>query len=263
VLFGGAGPYLDDTWEWDGSDWIERLPAHSPPARSYFSMAYDPIRKRTVLFGGRNGGYLTDTWEWDGSDWIEHAPATQMPPLIGHQMAYDPNRQRVILAGGYINGTFISEDTWEWDGVDWTRLAISIASPGRHSAMMAFDPRRSELFVTKGIGVDGVNEYVATDSNALAFRGGLRQACGTGFDSDGDGLVGCADPDCWTHCQPLCPPGTSCVSGAPRCGDGVCNEFLEGCRLCPSDCGTCTPRCGDFHCDASETATSCPGDCAP
>jgi hypothetical protein len=29
-----------------------------------------------------------------------------------------------------------------------------------------------------------------------------------GSDGDGDGLVDCADPDCWWRCTPACPPGT-------------------------------------------------------
>ena len=29
-------------------------------------------------------------------------------------------------------------------------------------------------------------------------------------DADGDGLVDCADPDCWWSCTPTCPPLSSC-----------------------------------------------------
>ena len=70
-------------------------------------------------------------------------------------------------------------------------------------------------------------------------------ACDSGFDGNGNGLVGCADPDCAGECA--------------LCGDGVCGD-VESCRLCPADCGACA-ECGDFLCDASETCTSCPGDC--
>ena len=54
VLFGGYGDSggLADTWEWDGSTWVERTPATSPPARSGHAMAYDSQRGRVVLFGG-------------------------------------------------------------------------------------------------------------------------------------------------------------------------------------------------------------------
>lgn len=63
-------------------------------------------------------------------------------------------------------------------------------------------------------------------------------------------------------CAPLCPPGAPCDAAAPRCGDGACNSDIEGCRLCPGDCGACTAVCGDNFCDPGETAASCKGDCS-
>jgi hypothetical protein len=44
------------------------------------------------------------------------------------------------------------------------------------------------------------------------------EACGTGDDEDGDGLVDCADPDCAE--RPCGPGGMSCVSGACGCAAG-------------------------------------------
>src|SRR5207247_1336868 len=54
VLFGGcastvtvgAGDFLADTWEWDGTTWIQMAPATSPSPRCNYGMAYDAIRKR-------------------------------------------------------------------------------------------------------------------------------------------------------------------------------------------------------------------------
>jgi hypothetical protein len=54
-------------------------------------------------------------------------------------------------------------------------------------------------------------------------------------DTDGDGLRGCQDPDCWGRCTPGCPPDRSCASTSPRCGDGACSS-IEDRRLCPADC---------------------------
>jgi hypothetical protein len=71
ALFGGYdGSFLGDTWTWDGSDWTERTPAHSPPARGYPGMAYAAAPGQVVLFGGgSDSGKLDDTWIWAGSDW--------------------------------------------------------------------------------------------------------------------------------------------------------------------------------------------------
>jgi hypothetical protein len=53
-------------------------------------------------------------------------------------------------------------------------------------------------------------------------------------DSDGDGRTGCADPDCWGRCSPLCPPGETCTPGAPHGGDGV-RGAVEDSSICPDD----------------------------
>ena len=56
VLFGGldysTGARRGDTWEWDGTTWINRTPATNPSARSGHAMVYDSARGRVVLFGG-------------------------------------------------------------------------------------------------------------------------------------------------------------------------------------------------------------------
>ena len=64
VWFGGFEPgNVDETWTWDGREWILRNPVHSPPALSFFHMVYDPGRQVCVL------AIYDETWEWDGSDW--------------------------------------------------------------------------------------------------------------------------------------------------------------------------------------------------
>src|ERR1041385_8421756 len=43
VLFGGvvtnSGTMLADTWTWDGTNWSQRAPAHSPPGRWGLALA--------------------------------------------------------------------------------------------------------------------------------------------------------------------------------------------------------------------------------
>jgi hypothetical protein len=71
LLFGGAFtdgfsvvPF-DDTWAWDGSDWVELFPAVSPSPRGRHLMAYDAARERILLFGGADAvEFLGGTWQW-------------------------------------------------------------------------------------------------------------------------------------------------------------------------------------------------------
>jgi hypothetical protein len=84
VLFGGMlDPNVhlvsDETWEWDGSNWIECTLGVKPSARIYHTMAYDIPRHVTVLVGGNDGSKsLGDTWEYTGE-----APSPTSTPTIG------------------------------------------------------------------------------------------------------------------------------------------------------------------------------------
>src|SRR2546421_96454 len=72
VLFGGESsrrPALpNDTWTWDGTDWMQQHPAHSPGSRMYAGSAYDPATSRVLMFGGldSSGEPVNETWTWDG-----------------------------------------------------------------------------------------------------------------------------------------------------------------------------------------------------
>src|SRR5262249_6415135 len=57
VCFGGctdsgSQSATNQTWEWDGSAWTQRLPAVSPPPRFGQAMAFDRARGRLVMHGG-------------------------------------------------------------------------------------------------------------------------------------------------------------------------------------------------------------------
>jgi hypothetical protein len=76
VLFGGSrrNSMYGDTWISDGTAWAE-VSSQGPSGRGYHAMAYDPMRRQVILFGGQNGigpsaKLLGDTWEWDGEQWM-------------------------------------------------------------------------------------------------------------------------------------------------------------------------------------------------
>lgn len=153
LLAGGASPNgstLSDTWAWDGTSWSQLSSVGPSPARIHFAMAHDPIRQRTVLFGGEN---RQDTWEWNGVVWSR--VATSGPPGRTQAAAtFDPIRARVCLFGGYFNGTFFN-DTWEWDGSSWSQRMLSLAPPARYNpGLMGFDARGSILLFS-GITASG------------------------------------------------------------------------------------------------------------
>jgi len=147
VLFGG-GNNDNQTWEWDGSQWSQRLvPNPKPPSRSTHAMAYDSARGVTVLFGGANlGSSADDTWEWNGATWT--LKSTFGPSgRYGHAMAYDQARQKLVLFGGA--GAGFLNDTWIWDGSFW----IQVANTGpqvRYGHAMVYDSARQRIVLFGG-----------------------------------------------------------------------------------------------------------------
>src|SRR5688500_13658039 len=61
------------TASWSGSSWVPQ-PVVLPPARHGHALAYDPVRARIVLFGGRRPdqqALFGDVWEFDGATWAQ------------------------------------------------------------------------------------------------------------------------------------------------------------------------------------------------
>lgn len=137
VLFGGLRGQppaaLDETWEWDGVDWLRRTPTLNAPAQAAPLMAWDAARQRTVM---THDG--SPVWTWDGATWAEqlpmHVPTSQLAGI-----AWDDVQQRVLLQNA---------STWSWDGTDWTQHAST--APWRSEFAMGTDvARRRVIWVVR------------------------------------------------------------------------------------------------------------------
>ncbi len=165
VLFGGdAGTstddntnFLDDTWVWQGSNWTLQSPTSRPPHRKFASMAYDPVRRKIVLFGGVGKGstpssykYLNDTWLWENGNWVQASPATLPSGRDGHAIAWDAINNRILMFGG--EGATELSDTWAFDGENWTELFPSTKPSARYFHAMSLDAARNEVLLQGGNG---------------------------------------------------------------------------------------------------------------
>jgi cysteine-rich repeat protein len=155
VLFGGAdlgspfGPF-NDTWEWDGTDWIQDTPATLPPPLQFPAMAYDAGRDRLVVFDKDDFGFH-QTWEWDGIDWHKRTSAT-VPALSGTPvLAYDARRALVVMIDG---GEVSTEEgivaEWEWDGADWHKHVDAPLQPPVIDPVMVYDAARANIVLFGG-----------------------------------------------------------------------------------------------------------------
>ncbi len=160
VLFGSATKCVDgtcacfaDTWERDGSSWVQvdagdpryalpdfdpwaegSLPTSPVPCRKAV-MAYDPKRGVVVLFDGQgktDDDPTTVTWEWDGMHWKMKPSGSSPTTREDAAMAYYPNTQQVVLFGGRTKLNSLA-DTWGWDGTKWTEQPVSNPGPAGRS----------------------------------------------------------------------------------------------------------------------------------
>lgn len=110
VLFGGGNVCTErgdpGTWTYSPTEnrWSPLRLDVQPPPRANSRLAYDPIAKRIVLFGGDQLMQLVaDTWTFDvvANRWEERRPAVGPSPRAGHALVWLPNAQRIALLGGY------------------------------------------------------------------------------------------------------------------------------------------------------------------
>jgi hypothetical protein len=176
-VFGGLDinqqPF-DDLWEWDGTTWTKVTTDVRPSARSDAGLAYDPVRKSLILYGGQSNQttgmyYQTvfgDTWEWSSTtrQWTQLNPVSSPDPLYSHGMVTDTTRNKILLFAGMSDYSYylpppvpgytdpMRNEVWEWDGssVTWTNrtpVVSSTAPSPRQYPILAYDEARQKLFV--------------------------------------------------------------------------------------------------------------------
>jgi cysteine-rich repeat protein len=222
--------FQDMTWQPTGSIVETR--------RRGTMMVFDPLRRATMLFGGTDDASSISTDElkkWDGQQW-QPVPGSSGPSgrALG-ALAYNPLRRTVTLFGGKgSNGR--KNDTWEWNGARWTRVATASSPPAMIQSAFGYSFAASMALVGGNFN-EGTRMQSPTQIFELAWRAPNNppDRCIAVQDTDGDGLVGCDDPDCWDRCTPYCPPGAVCDQSLPHCGDNVCQPF-EDWSICPGDC---------------------------
>jgi hypothetical protein len=227
----------------------------SPSARSFTTMAFDPDRGQTVLFGGADGTAtsLSDTWLWDGSAWSEakpaHSPAAAGP---GSAMAWDPQSHRLILVAAPTCGASVSSgavcsfaessaQVWAWNGQDWAELGqrdgppvpVALATDERGGRILALS---SDPSMAPSGGAGGYASAVpATVPANSVCKGGEKCAsiaCPLGDGTAaGEGALGGLCTRCGVVPQ--------AAGSAPLCicpaiaGDTRCRPCVAGQTVCP------------------------------
>ncbi|MEW5988656.1 MAG: kelch repeat-containing protein [Chloroflexota bacterium] len=158
VLFGGEptdGWYSDETWEWDGLNWVLQDIA-SPSPRHGVGLAYDSLRGVTVLFGGDDSiGWqsFNDTWERaGGGDWVQLYPSHHPSKRERMAAAYLPELQQMVVFGGLGDDMEFEylDDTMFWNGQQWRTRTFNPRPAGRCCTAMVYDPLLHGLLLFGG-----------------------------------------------------------------------------------------------------------------
>ncbi len=119
ILFGGGNVETErgdpGTWAYSPARnaWTQLKLDVQPPQRANSRLAYDPLAKKIVLFGGDQlDQLLSDTWTFDvvANRWEEAAIAstTAPSPRGGHALLWLPKAKKIALIGGYAYTSTIS-----------------------------------------------------------------------------------------------------------------------------------------------------------
>lgn len=155
VLY-GVKSGASQTWEWNGTSWTQKTLTSAPSGGA--SMAYDSLRKRTVLFNGAG-----QTWEYAGTNWVRVNTKTN-PPGRGCAagMVYDSARQVVVMFGGCGGAR---GDAWEYDGSDWRQIkTANVPSSPRRYVAMAYDSNRRRTVLFGGRDFSGTTSVIVGDT---------------------------------------------------------------------------------------------------
>jgi len=174
----------DETWTRTNAGWrrastvIDPV-AGLPAARDDVALAWDPIRQRTMMYGGtltRNdvapvgcdssgfGSRCSDYWEFDGARWVARTLGGTSPGRrSGAGLVIDEPTGNAFLYGGAVSTAPCDQSaTNVCDGIyritssaatlasTATRLAPAVRPPARFDAAVVFDPVQRRVIVHGG-----------------------------------------------------------------------------------------------------------------
>jgi hypothetical protein len=279
LLFGGkdaSNSTVNDTWEWDGASWTQlctsaACTATLPPPRWSAGLAFDPNRRRAVLFGGS----LTDgtTWEWNGAAWS--AGATRGPiPRNSPAMAWFPPDSQILMFGGGSN-FFGFDDTWEYHARGGPCLTSAdcdglscvdgvCCEQSTCATCQSCDAAASAGVCAPVTNADDPDTCAGpkTCDASGACKLQIGQPCAATGDCASGFCVGgvCCNRACDKSCETCAPTGSvgSCVTAPAGSATAACGAFL--CNGTSADCPTACNR--DALCASGSWCNPTNGTCS-
>lgn len=148
---GGPAWYGQGSYLWTGSAW-RSVPTTGQVFHTLGSaIAYDPISKRLIQYGGSGQASTDQTQAYDGTSWKLLDPQTV--PQGGPPMAAtDENTGQIVMLTPSPDHPDLLA-TWTWNGSDWVRQVVneppSNIIDGGH-AQLVWDPALARLILLGG-----------------------------------------------------------------------------------------------------------------
>ncbi len=129
-------------------------------------MVYDPVGKKTILFGGRADAlfgmkYFEDLWAFDAAaqSWESIRNRRRPGPRLSPGMVYDPVNQQLIIFGGDSPHDRLG-DTWLYSLADnrWQEVTPSISPPPRSDMGLVYDEGNQVVILFSGYCLDSTRE---------------------------------------------------------------------------------------------------------
>jgi PKD repeat protein len=151
VLFGGCSginfiteacsAYADGTYTFTSANgWQSVSTPSGLTARVSPNMAYDPLLKEVLLYGGYDGtNDLSDMWAFSGGAWSKLSPTSTPGGSSDGAMFWDSSLNEMILFGGD-DSSGTASTTWAYANGGWTQLFPSAYPSARDSMMDAAAP---------------------------------------------------------------------------------------------------------------------------
>ena len=162
----------------------------APPVASPIGVAFDRAAQHVVALGGT----AASLFDLDGNAWD-----AALSPGPGYDLVGALARGSIVMPPTSVAA---SRTVWERRGAAYASLGPLPIAP---------EPIAGVVDAMRGQEVIIINETTRSYLLVLQFTSGLPdETCAPGEDADGDGLAGCANPDCWEYCNPACPYAATC-----------------------------------------------------
>jgi hypothetical protein len=145
------------------TDLTKVLGPNAPASRWIAEMAYDPVDRYVVLFGGDNeslSNAYSDTWAFSNGAWTQLYPTLSPEPRYAATMTWDAADGYLVLFGGHDYPSGIDyNNTWTFVHGTWTNVTSGAAPAARWRASMAYDPVDGFVVLFGGTDTTGATIY--------------------------------------------------------------------------------------------------------